>query len=130
MTTRSLAFSRVLYCVPIVDNEGNAIAPGGAGNTAAANDGVLSGATAIADTPYSNAANANGISNQQPHFYGVDRPITLTEFTNADDGSTASGIDHGNAAANITGNRAQCNEMIGTDTGNSNREIGITVYGN
>jgi len=130
MTTRTPAFSRVLYCVPIVDNQGNAIAPGGAGNTAAANDDVLAGNTAIADTPYSNAANANGISNQQPHFYGVDRPITLEEFTNADDGSTASGIDHGDAAANITGNRAQCNEMIGTDTGNSNREIGITVYGN
>jgi len=128
MTTRTPAFSRVLYCVPIVDNEGNAIAPGG--NTAAADDGVLSGATAIADTPYSDAANANGISNQQPHFYGVDRPITLAEFDDATAGSTAGGIDHGDAAANITGNRAQCNEMIGTDTGNSNREIGITVYGN
>ena len=128
MTTRSPSFSRVLYCVPIVDNEGNAIAPGG--NTAAANQGVLAGSTAIADTPYSNAANANGISNQQPHFYGVDRPITLDEFTNADDDSTAGGIDHGDSAANITGNRAQCNEMIGTDTGNSDREIGITVYGN
>ena len=130
MTTRTPAFSRVLYCVPTVDNEGNAIAPGGAANTAAADDDVLAGNTAIADTPYSDAANANGISNQHPHFYGVDRPITLAEFEDADDGSTASGIDHGNAAANITGNRAQCNEMIGTDTGNSNREIGITVYGN
>ena len=129
MTTRTPAFSRVLYCVPIVDNQGNAIAPGG--NTAAANDDVLAGNTAIADTPYSNAANANGISNQQPHFYGVDRPITLEEFTNADDNSSAGGgIDHGNAAANITGNRAQCNQMVGTDTGNSNRDIGITVYGN
>ena len=130
MTTRTPAFSRVLYCVPIVDNEGNAIAPGGATNTAAANDGVLAGNTAIADTPYTNAANANGISNFHPHFYGVDRPITLAEYSDADDGSTASGIDHGNGAANNTGNRAQCEEMVGTDTGNSNRQIGITVYGN
>ena len=130
MTTRTPAFSRVLYCVPTVDNEGNAIAPGGATNTAAANAGVLAGNTAIADTPYTNAANANGISNFHPHFYGVDRPITLAEYSDADDGSTAGGIDHGNGAANNTGNRAQCEEMVGTDTGNSDRQIGITVYGN
>ena len=129
MTTRTPAFSRVLYCVPIVDNEGNAIAPGGAGNTAAANAGVLAGNTAIADTPYTNAANANGISNFHPHFYGVDRPITLTEYENAADGSTATGIDHGNGAANNTGNRETCEALIGTDTGNSNRTIGVTVYG-
>ena len=130
MTTRTPAFSRVLYCVPIVDNEGTAIAPGGAANTAAANDNVLAGNTAIADAPYTNAANANGISNFQPHFYGVDRPITLAEYDNAADDSTATGIDHGNGAANNTGNRATCEALIGTDTGNSNRTIGVTVYGN
>ena len=130
MTTRSPAFSRVLYCVPIVDNEGNAIAPGGAANTAAADDDVLAGNTAIGDTPYTNAANANGISNQHPHFYGVDRPITLAEFEDADDGSTAGGIDYGNAAANITGNRAQCETMVGVDTNNNDRQIAVTVYGN
>ena len=128
MTTRTPAFSRVLYCVPIVDNQGNAISPGG--NTAAANDDVLAGNTAIADSPYTNAANANGISNQQPHFYGVDRPITLEEFTNADDGSTAGGIDYGNAAANITGQREQCESLVGIDSNNNNRQIAVTVYGN
>ena len=127
-STRPPAFSRVLYCVPTVDQDGNLLSPGG--NNAAVSDGVLSGQTAIADTPYSDAANANGISNQQPHFYGVNRPITLEEFDDADDGSTAGGIDYGDSAANITGQRTQCETMIGTDTGNSNREIGITVYGN
>ena len=107
MTTRTPAFSRVLYCVPIVDNEGNAIAPGGSGNTAVANADVLAGNTAIADTPYTDAANAAGISNFQPHFYGVDRPITLAEYSDANDDSTAGGIDHGNGAANNTGKRTE-----------------------
>jgi len=128
MTTRTPAFSRVLYCVPTVDEEGNLLSPGG--NNAAASDGVLSGQTAIADSPYSDAANANGISNQQRHFMGVNAYITAEEFTDSDKGTSADGgIDYGNEATNRTEQRSQCQKMIGTDTGNSNRQIGITVYG-
>ena len=128
MATRNPSFSRVLYCVPTVDEEGNLLSPGG--NNAAVSGGVLSGQTVIADTPYSDAANANGISNQQRHFQGVNSYITADEFTNNDSGTSPDGgIDYGNEATNRTNQRTQCEKMVGIDTGNSNREIAVAVYG-
>jgi hypothetical protein len=102
--------------VPTVDQDGNTIVVGG--NTATVNNDVLSGQTAIADDPFTDAANAQGIASTQRHFVPVNAP---------DD---AGGIDYGTAAQNMTANRTECFNMIGTDSNNSDREIGVTVYGN
>ena len=132
MTTRNPSFSRVLYCVPTVDEEGNLLSPGG--NNATVVPDILSGHTAgngtIADAPYSDAANANGISNQQRHFQGVNSYITADEFTNNGSGTSPDGgIDYGNEATNRTNQRTQCEKMVGTDTGINNRQIAVAVYG-
>lgn len=49
-SVRTPAFSRVLYMVPTVDAQGNAINVGG--NAATVNEGVLAGTVAIADEPF------------------------------------------------------------------------------
>ena len=116
MSQRPPAFSRVLYVVPTVDQDGNAISV--SGNAATVNNNVLSGQTAIANAPFTNAANAQGIASTQRHFVPVNAP---------DDDS---GIDYGTAAQNMAANRTECFNMIGTDSNNSDREIGVTVYGN
>jgi len=104
--------------VPTVDTDGNTLVIGG--NTAAVSDGVLSGQTAIGNTPYSDAANASGIASTQRHFVPVNAPGE----------NDAGGIDYGTDAQNLAAQRLQCEEMVGTDSGNSDREIAVAVYGN
>ena len=125
---RPPAFSRVLYCVPTVDQDGNQINVNG--NLAAVNTSVLSGQQSIAESPFTEAANANGISSTQRHFPGMNSYITAEEFTSNTSGTSPNGgIDYGNEATNRTNQRTQCEKMVGTDTGISNREIAVTVYG-
>ena len=54
MTTRTPAFSRVLYMVPTVDQDGNEINING--NVAAVNTSILSGQQSIAESPYNDGA--------------------------------------------------------------------------
>ena len=127
MTTRTPAFSRVLYMVPTVDQEGNEINING--NVAAVNTSILSGQQSIAESPYNDGANANGISSTQRHFRGMNAYITAEEFTGATNGTSPDGgIDYGNEAANRTNQLTFCQNYIGTDTANNNQTIGVTVF--
>ena len=115
MAESNPAFSRVLYMVPTVDADGNTYAPGG--NTAAVNEGVLDGSVAIADDPFTDAANAQGIASTSRYFVPVNAP-----------GINGDGIDYGTDAQNLAAQRTQSQDMVGTDSGQSDREIGVTVY--
>ena len=114
-TTRTPAFSRVLYMVPTVDAQGNDISVGG--NAATVNEGVLAGTVAIADEPFTDAANASGIASTSRYFKPVNAP-----------GVAGDGIDYGTDAQNLAAQRAECQQMVGLDSGESNREIGVSVY--
>ena len=104
---RKPAFSKVLYVVPLNSE-----------NSAAVNDGVLSGNTAIS----SSSTAAQGVSLTSRHFIPVNAPGTDND---------ASGIDYGTDAQNLAAQREQCEQVIG-DRGEdgSLAEIGYTVYGN
>ena len=115
MAQANPAFSRVLYMVPTVDAQGNTYAPGG--NTAAVNEGVLDGSVAIADEPFTNAANAQGIASTARYYMPVNAP-----------GIEGDGIDYGTDAQNLAAQRAECQELVGQDTGENDRQIGVTVY--
>ena len=115
MAVSNPAFSRVLYMVPTVDAQGNEISPGG--NDAAVNEGVLDGSVAIADEPFTDAANADGIASTSRYFVPVNAP-----------GIAGDGIDYGTDAENLAAQRTQSQQMVGTDSGESDREIGVTVY--
>jgi len=115
MAVSNPAFSRVLYMVPTVDSEGNAISV--SGNTAAVNQGVLDGSVAIADEPFTNAANAQGIASTSRYFIPVNAP-----------GIDGDGIDYGTDAQNLAAQRTQSQDLVGTDSGENNRQIGVTVY--
>jgi hypothetical protein len=115
MAVSNPAFSRVLYMVPTVDAQGNTYAPGG--NTATVNEGVLDGSVAIADSPFTNAANASGIASTSRYFVPVNAP-----------GIDGDGIDYGTDAQNLAAQRTQSQQMVGTDSGQDDRQIGVTVY--
>ena len=126
-TPRPPAFSRVLYCVPTVDQDGNVINVNG--NEAAVNTSVLSGQQSIAESPYTEAGNANGISSTQRHYPGMNSYITAEEFTSNTNGTSPNGgIDYGNETANRTNQRSFCHNIIGVDTNTNNQVIGVTVF--
>jgi hypothetical protein len=107
------AFSKVLYVVPLNDTAGDPNdVPGAAEATAAIQEGVLDGTTAISSTTTA----AQGVSANSQFFQPVTNPNT-----------PAQGIDYGTDAQNQAGNRAQCETLSpprpdGTD-------IAYAVYG-
>lgn len=68
-------------------------------------------------SPFTDAGNAAGIASTSRYFKPVNAP-----------GIDGDGIDYGTDAENLAAQREECQQMVGLDSGNADRQIGVSVY--